>query len=705
MKYEDFIKKLENLKTPDIELPGRRQVLKMFLLNSGRFRQRTAMNWMKVLAPVTAAVLLITVVGFFAVDRSGPLYLGGNEISQFTSYDELRDFVGAKAEYKEFSWGISRGEMNLFSGTVQGGAFAPAPSLGAIEDSATGYSGTNIQVAGVDEADIVKTDGTYVYLASGNKTIIVLAYPPEQARVLSEIEVKGRVIGIFINGDRLVVFEEETPYYAYYDIQWDSSEKLYMPYISPKIYVKVYDISDRATPQLQREISANGNYVSSRMIGDWAYVVVNEPVYEQDNEINLPKIGSGDNETEIPATDIYYSNVTDYYYMYTTIIAINTQNDTREPAYETILLGASSNLYVSTDSIYLTIPVWGGDTVEPWGIRSSDERTSIHRISIEGGEMEYVASGEVPGMVLNQFSMDEYDGYFRVATTTYGQTMQNNVYVLNMALNITGSLEGLAPAERIYSARFIGERGYLVTFKQIDPLFVIDLSDPENPKELGYLKVTGYSDYIHPYDETHIIGIGKETTDAGTFAWYQGVKISLFDVSDVSNPREISKLEIGDRGSDSPVLSDHRAFLFDKSRDLLVMPILEAKVDVTKYSEAELAWAYGEPVYQGAYVFDVSVGGGLQLRGQITHVENITDPEQTYYYYSPFAVERSLYIGDVLYTISQAKIMMNNLETLDYMNEVELPYSTWTPYGYSPVEPRPAEPPAGTEPGNETSPK
>jgi uncharacterized secreted protein with C-terminal beta-propeller domain len=285
--------------------------------------------------------------------------------------------------------------------------------------------------------------------------------------------------------------------------------------------------------------------------------------------------------------------------------------------------------------------------------------------------------------------------------------MQNNVYVLNMALNITGSLESLAPGERIYSARFMGERGYLVTYKQVDPLFVIDLSDPENPRELGYLKVTGYSDYLHPYDETHIIGIGKETTDAGTFAWYQGVKISLFDVTDVSQPVEISKLEIGDRGSDSPVLRDHKAFLFDKSRNLLVMPILEAKVDVTKYSEEELAWAYGEPVYQGAYVFDMSLDQGIELRGQITHVENITDPEQGYYYYySPFAVERSLYIGDVLYTISQAKIMMNSLEDLAYINEVELPHSTWTPYDYIiPGVTRSEEPSEGAEPGGETLPE
>jgi uncharacterized secreted protein with C-terminal beta-propeller domain len=563
MKHEDLIKKLENLKTPDIELTGHKQALKMVLLSSRRFKERTIRDWAKILAPVTAAVLLITVVGLF-MDTPGHPYLGGNQISKFSSYEELKGFIETNA------------------------------------------------------------DGEYIYLVSGNRTIIVEAYPPQQAQILSEIELEGTAIGIFINADRLVVFEEETPYYPYYDYDMPAVREYdIMPYISPRTSIKVYDVSDRENPRLQRELSADGQYVSSRMIGDYAYVVINEPVYEQDDELNLPRICSGGNETEIPATDIYYCDVSDYYYMYTTIIAINTQNDVEEPTYETILLGASSNLYVSLNNIYLTFPVWGRN-VGDLG------KSSIHRIHIDGDEIEYVASGEVPGMVLNQFSMDEYEGYFRVATTTYGQTTQNNVYVLDMGLNITGSLENLAPGETIYSARFMGEKGYLVTFKQVDPLFVIDLSDPYNPEVLGYLKITGYSDYLHPYDENHVIGIGKETTDAGEFAWYQGVKISLFDVSDVSNPREIDKEIIGHRGTDSPVLQDHKAFLFDKSRNLMVIPVLEAKVDVTKYSEADLVWAYGEPVWQGAYVFDISLNvssneDALQVKGRITHIENLGD--------------------------------------------------------------------------------
>jgi inhibitor of cysteine peptidase len=637
---------------------------------------------------IRVALCLALVATALTTLQCTTVYPGPSEISRFSSYQELQEFVNSNTQDKGML--VTPGRFWSGAAEAEGDAVVPAPA-------GSDYSTTNIQVAGVDEADIVKTDGEYIYLVSGNKTIIVKAYPPEQAQIVSQIELEGTVTGIFINGDRLVLFEEQMPYYVYYGDLAAGKEE-YMPYVSPTISIKVYDVSDRENPQLRRDVSANGQYVSSRMIGDYAYVVTNEPVYEDESEVNLPKVSSGGNETEIPATDIYYSDVADSCYMYTTIMAINTQNDNQEPTYETILLGASSNVYVSLNNIYLTFPVWGIDVLgmEVWNSGS----TSIHRIHIEGDAIEYVASGEVPGMVLDQFSMDEYDGYFRVATTTYGEATGNQVYVLDMDLNIVGSLEGLAPGETIYSARFMGERGYLVTFKQVDPLFVIDLSDPQSPRELGYLKVTGYSDYLHPYDETHIIGIGKETTDAGEFAWYQGVKISLFDVSDVSNPVEIDKLEIGDRGSDSPVLWDHKAFLFDKSRNLMVMPILVAQVDVSQYSEEELAWAYGEPVWQGAYVFHVSLSAGIEEEGRITHIENTAEPEQGYYYYySPFAVERSLYIEDVLYTISEAKIQMNSLENLGYINEVELPYSTWTPTVYPPDEPRTEESSPGAQTG------
>jgi len=251
--------------------------------------------------------------------------------------------------------------------------------------------------------------------------------------------------------------------------------------------------------------------------------------------------------------------------------------------------------------------------------------------------------------------MDEYSGYFRIATTTNNwrtfaeeATSKNNVYVLDMDLNIVGKLEDLAPGEQIYSARFMGDRCYLVTFKQTDPFFVIDIANPTEPKVLGYLKIPGFSGYLHPYDKNHIIGIGKQDNN---------VKLSLFDVTDVTDPTETAKYIVEAEYSDSPVLYDHKAFLFDKPKQLLALPV-----------STNSLWLKGgnSGYWQGAYIFDISLEQGFILEGTITH-QSIAD--QFEYDYS---VNRILYIGDVLYTISGIKVKMNNLETLAEINEVDI---------------------------------
>jgi len=204
---------------------------------------------------------------------------------------------------------------------------------------------------------------------------------------------------------------------------------------------------------------------------------------------------------------------------------------------------------------------------------------------------------------------------------------------------------------------------------------VISLEVPSSPTVLGKLKIPGYSDYLHPYDDTHLIGIGKETVEAeeGDFAWYQGVKISLFDVSDVENPIEQAKFEIGDRGTDSPVLHNHKALLFDNERDLLVLPVLVAEIDESKYPEGVPANAYGDYVWQGAYVFNITTED-IVLRGGITHLNDTADLLKSgYYFYSEYSVERCLYIEDVLYTISDKLVKMNSLENLEEIGSIELP--------------------------------
>jgi uncharacterized secreted protein with C-terminal beta-propeller domain len=381
--------------------------------------------------------------------------------------------------------------------------------------------------------------------------------------------------------------------------------------------------------------------------------------------LNLPKIEVDGRVVLVPARNIYRPDVEDSGYGYTTIMALNIKNDATTPKYSTLLLGSASEVYVSTNNIYVAVGKY----------TDNGQVTEIHRFGIDGRFVTYQACGEVPGRLLNQFSMDEHSGYFRVATTLARvsrslSTSTNNLYVLNMDLETVGELEDLAPGESIYSARFMGSRCYLVTFKKVDPFFVINLADPQNPEVLGELKITGYSDYLHPYDENHVIGIGKETIAAeqGDFAWYQGVKISLFDVSDVSNPIEIDKYEIGDRGTETPILDDHKSFLFDREKNLLVMPILIADVD----DEDNRPNAYGQPVWQGAYVFDISYEDGISLRGGITHYDAGFETEDRWYYGSSTNdVRRALYIDNVLYTISDGKIKLNDLETLDYINSVE----------------------------------
>ena len=584
-------------------------------------------------------------------------------LNKFSSYEELKTFLETTPQGNYPTFGV-RG-MGLESNDALA---SPEPAASS-EAGSSDYSKTNIQVEGVDEADIVKTDGEYIYIVSGGNVTIVKAYPAEEAKVVSKISLNGSIMGIFINGDKLAIFHNEyTTYLLYEGVEVRESSSSAeeknenttadeapgvsepITYEPPTTSIKVYDISDRENPVLTRDFSIDGNYFSSRMIGDYVYVVATMYTFFTETDIALPRIQSN-NETEvIPATDIYYCNLSDSSYSFTTIVALNIQNDSQEPTHETIVLGGTSNIYVSQNNIYLTF------THYSW---QEDEttKTTIQRIRIEQQTITFEATGEVPGYVLNQFLMDEHNGYFRIATTvnnvnwrtfTDEPASTNNVYVLDMNLTVVGKLEGLAPGEQIYSARFMGDRCYLVTYRQIDPFFVIDVANPTEPKVLGYLKIPGFSGYLHPYDENHIIGIGKQDSN---------VKLSLFDVTDVTAPTEIAKYIVEADYSDSPVLYDHKAFLFDKPKQLLAIPVSTNMFGIRDGNRN---------YWQGAYIFDISLEQGFTLEGEITH-QNVAD--QFEYGHS---VKRILYIDDVLYTISSMKVKMNNLETLTEINEIDI---------------------------------
>ena len=677
------------------------------------------------------------------------------ELKKFSSASEIREFLESRSgAARGFYDGASRAlvgdvmieEMAVPEAEIAMPESVPAPKAGVeAGEGAEEYSTTNIQVEGVDEADFVKNDGKYIYTLVQDNLVIVLAYPSEDAEILSKTEITGIPREIFVRGDRLVVFTEDTHEVLFYP------EYGFKPQTrrAPRTSALIYDISDRTNPELVTDYSLNGHYFQSRMINDWVYFIVKDHVYYHNDFIGLPVIREG--SVKVMRPDIYYFDNPEQNYIFHTIAAINIKKeDDREEDQinaASFMMGYSNNLYVSQKNIYITYPknlpyrhyqeeqreifhkivtpllpentqneieaIRAKDlgTAEEWEEISAildemynqmDEsekedlidriedavgdyeetkalerdRTVIHKIKIEDGNIEYKVRGEVPGRLLNQFSLDEYKDNLRVATTTRfwtrtsGSTEYNNVYVMNPDLNITGSLEEIAPDERIYSTRFMGERLYMVTFKRIDPLFVIDLSDTENPEILGELKIPGYSDYLHPYDETHIIGIGKET---GTNEWggvsIKGVKLALFNVSNVEKPEQIDKYEIGESGTDSEALRDHKAFLFSRNKNLLVIPIREV---VSGYGERGM-----QRVWQGAYALNITLEG-FKLKGRVTHQSDYE--EEYYYWHSPAAVRRSLYMDDTLYTISERKILMNELVDLNEVGSITLPYKESSRY-------------------------
>jgi uncharacterized secreted protein with C-terminal beta-propeller domain len=674
---------------------------------------------------IIIALSLMVILAGSAMFSQYHAYTGQDGLKRFSSYYELEAFLKSSSE----SYGASRG-----IGPSAPGVFATqAETAGATavsESKAADYSQTNVQVEGVDEADIVKSDGKYLYIAPsyGSSVAIVDAYPAAEAKVVSNFTVNGTVNGLFINGDMLVVISGS------YDYARPLIGIMAPSYIgSASTVISTYDVSDRANPALVKESSAEGSYYDSRMIGDYVYAIAQKNVYYGGGPIALPAVSTGGVERMVAASDIYYSPYPDSSYVFTTVLAENVQDASAAAGTKTFLLGYSQSMYVSQGNIYLVsqkrmdykdvfdrvvndaiLPSVPADVqAKITAIRDSSsnvyekeseiqqvlqdyyatlgpeegaavvkameeryqavyaeiakeyERTVVHRIAIGGGSIDYAGSGEVPGTVLNQFSMDETGGYFRIATTS-GQWMgtgstANNMYVLDSSLGVVGRLEDLASGERIYAVRFIGSRAYMVTFRQIDPLFVIDLSNPQAPAVLGYLKVPGVSDYLHPYDDTHVIGVGREADAQGRVL---GVKLSLFDATDVSNPTEVSKYVVQGDWSWSEASYDHKAFLLSRDKQLLVIPVQLTDNNGTDYTS-----------WQGVYVFKLNLQDGFVLKGKITHANETAVDESKYYYSYDTQIHRSLYMDDTLYTVSGSIVKANDIASMADISKVELPFS------------------------------
>lgn len=672
-------------------------------------------------------------------------------IKMFASTDELKNFLDegmANSSYGMMSgaYGMAKRELteeaisqdsNSFSnaGEIQkwGAMEKPSSDAGFNNPMSSDYSATNVQVVGVDEADIVKTDGEYIYAISGNAVSIVKSFPAESSEIISKIEFDAAPQGMYLDGNRLAVYGQKRDFggdKALNDILMPAGRTNFT-------YFKIYDISDKRNPREERSLYFEGNNANSRMIGDYVYLVTSSyPSYgysrqTEGNGIIAPLmienskiLNNGEKDIACRGCpNIYYFNMPYNSYAYTTVSSINMKDTAEKVKSEVFLLDQTqNNIYVSENNLYITytkqiseealtrditmgmikehiypklsendrkmieeientknyilspqekyskiISILEKYEKEFQGredelerelenrikqkyedISKELEKTVIHKIAINNGDLKYRTAGDVTGMVLNQFSMDENGGYFRIATTKNrtwsrfgldGRESYSNLYVLDSSMRIVGKVENIAKGEQIYSARFMQNRAYMVTFRRTDPLFVIDLSSPSDPKILGKLKVPGFSSYLHPYDETTLIGLGKESDENGRVTG--GVKLSMFDVADVENPRELDKYVIGDSSSNSIAIDEHKAFLFSRDKNLLVIPVnmqenfgvLEDQRGISLQQEMIFPRPIPQPVppaypryFNGAYVFSIDKYR-FSLKGKIDHNEDAAAEE------------------------------------------------------------------------------
>lgn len=585
-------------------------------------------------------------------------------------------------------------------------------SEGAVEygSGIADFATTNVQVQNVDEPDFLKNDGRYVYILKNDKLTIIDAYPPENARVITKVglDVQAQNLqNLFLNKDRLVIFYQSS------DQDYIIEPYGYRPIsiYSPKTHAVVLDISDRESPKVAKNYEVTGYYHDARMIGEHVYFITRSDidyrhpivpsVMESSRTVMAPDVYYFDNPdlyytfNTIAALDVFGGKINADTFMIDSAGTIYVSEDSIYITYPEYLPYTYSTTQSKEKFFNIIVPLLlevvqekiksiessNLDADKKWSrisellqatyngmpekrdklfdeiqravqdyesrLLEETQRTVIHKIAVDRLALSYSSKAQVPGHVLNQFSVDEFGNKFRIATTSEfythkGMIMHNNVYVLDEKLNMLGKLEKIAPDERIYSARFMGDKLYLVTFRQIDPFFVIDLST-ETPKVLGYLKIPGFSNYLHPYDDNHIIGIGREGT-------WGGVKISLFDVSEVSNPVEVGVFVIGDQATNSEVLHNHKAFLFDKSKNVLSIPI-----ESYSYNPHTNPW-------RGFYVLGVDAKDGFTLKGKVDHSSSGYD----YGYGS-----RSFYIGGVLYTVTSNLMKMNDLKDMSEINEIK----------------------------------
>ena len=557
------------------------------------------------------------------------------------------------------------------------------------------YSTTNIQVENVDEADITKTDGDYIYSISGNEVIITDVRDEKSIKIASRLSINEDDYipdDLILYGNKLVVIST-----------------YYMNYNNSNTMVSIYDITNKEDPKIKEEFKLYEEYYTSRCIEGKLLIIASGVLRKENNEI-ITYYEENNNKKEIGLSNIRY--LEDIKSRNQTLIAsydLNTEENVKINSY----LFDVENAYISQENMYLLennydwrynnpdikdLLGWGGiigflnDAYNRSYSYSYGEETHIYKFNInEDGTIKYSCKTNVRGSTINQFSLDEYKGNLRIGLYTYDGS---RVAVFDKNLKLLGETNYLSKGERMYSTRFIGEKAYMVTYKNTDPLYVIDLSNPSDPTVLGKLKIPGYSTYLHPYDETHLIGIGMQTKEnvyrdssgkvTSTTAVITGMKMAIFDVSDVNNPKQISETLIGDSRTTSAILTNHKALLFSKEKGIIAIPvnnyvedveISASSTDISSMTDAYKNY-YKSYISEGYFVYDINLTDGFKLKGTITHDKKTTTKYYTYRNTSKLL--RGLWIDNNLYTVSEDMLKVNDLKTLEEKASLQISKSNAT---------------------------
>ncbi|MEU8298928.1 beta-propeller domain-containing protein [Micromonospora sp. NPDC048909] len=620
---------------------------------------------------------------------------GGFRLVAFDSCPEALRQLKTAAKAYVGPWGFGpNADIRTFGGAEQAGA----PAAGGRADAAPkGYSGTNTHEAGADEPDLVKSDGKRIVTVSAGKLYVV---DPATRRLTGELELApgadgsgGAEDGLLLHGDRALVLRRDG---------WAGMAKPAVPgggaravpadaplpdgIVGPRLIM--VDLS--GAPKVIGEYRIDGNLVDARQVGTTVRVVVRSAP-----RLNFPYRERATDEQRTAANREIIDNATtdDWLPRYevtsggrTSTGRVGCDRVSRPASYSgtslvTVLsfdLGATTldggdpvtviadgdtvysngpRLYVANDQRWRVLPMLTARNLAPG---PKDETTEIYQFDTSGaGAPRYVAAASVPGWLINQYAMSEWDGHLRVATTsgrTWGDkpNSTSSVYVLRAdgtALTQVGKVTGLGKGERIYAVRFVGGTGYLVTFRQTDPLYSVDLRDPGAPKVSGELKINGYSAYLHPAGEGRLLGVGQEASDQGRV---QGTQLSLFDVSDPAKPTRIAQYHVKQGHSEAEF--DPHAFLYWPAERLVVVPLTVLGADAV--SRPGAVDGLGSPVLPSNVALAVRVGdGGFTEVGTVDHTLGTGREDLA-------PIRRSLVVDGVLWTVSGAGLKATSLSTM-----------------------------------------